>query len=53
MNDLWRIVVFVVTQMLHIKKPLFDAPEQITISVSDSCRITSFRWKKGFGDMSE
>lgn len=51
MDDLWKIIVLIVKQMLHIKKPLFDEPENITITVADGVRITSFRWCKKVGDM--
>ena len=53
MDDLWKIIVLIVKQMLHIKKPLFDEPKSITITVTDDIRITSFRWLKNVGDMTD
>lgn len=52
MVDLWKIIVLVVKQMLHIKKPLFDDPETISITVTDGIRVCSFRWNKKVGDIS-
>lgn len=51
MNDLWKIIVLVVKQMLHIRKPLFDDPKNISITVSDDIRVCTFRWNKKDGDL--
>ncbi len=44
MNDLWKIVVLIVKQMLQIQKPLFDDPKKIVIYVTDGIRETKFYW---------
>lgn len=51
MNDLWKIVVLVLKQMLRIRKPLFDEPKNISITVSDDIRVCTFRWNKKDGDL--
>lgn len=53
MDNLWKIIVVVVKQMLQIKKPLFADPKNITLTVSDGVRITSFRWLEKVGDMTD
>ena len=53
MDDLWRFLVLIVKQMLKIKRPLFDSPKQISLTVTDGVRTKTFRWLRGVGDMTD
>ena len=53
MNDLWRIIVLCLEQMLKIRKPLFDRPKDVTLIVSDGVRVTFFKWNFEKGDVTE
>ena len=47
MADLWKIIVIIVKQMLHINGSFIEHPKKISIIVTDDVRVNTFVWKFG------